>query len=93
MIRSFKDKKTEKIFNQQIVKGFHVELQIKAYKVLLVLNATKDLDTLKQRRSFDLKKLSGDWKGYHQIRVNDQYRIRFIFENGFKDCVIFKDFH
>jgi proteic killer suppression protein len=51
------------------------------------------VDTLKVPPGNRLKKLSGSLKGRYSIRVNDQYRIVFLWESGMADAVRIADYH
>ena len=77
MIKSFKDKETEKIFNQTFSKKLPQDIQGVALRKLILINNSKCLEDLKALPSNHLEKLSGDRTGQYSIRINDQYRICF----------------
>jgi len=77
MIRSFRDKVTEKVFNRERVKKFDLNVQRLAQRKLFILDAAETLDELRVPPGNRLEKLSGDRKGQYSIRINDQWRICF----------------
>ncbi len=85
MIKSFKDKGTEDIYNryntQESRKKCPVEIWGIAQRKLDILNIIKDLNDIKSP-GFRLEKLKGDRIGEYSIRINDKYRICFIWEKG-----------
>ena len=94
MIGSFRDTATEKIFySKKPVKGISSELHRAAKKKLMILNSAETLDDLKVPPGNRLEPLRGDRKGYHSIRVNDQWRICFRFVNGNVQEVELVDYH
>ena len=93
MIRSFKCKKTEKIFRRRFVKGFSFELQKVAYRKLEKIHRTMALEHLRVPRANHLEMLKGDLSGKHSIRINKQYRIVFNWHNGNAYNVEIIDYH
>lgn len=93
MLKSFKDKDTEKIFNRQMVRGMHPELQQTAFEKLVVLSAATSLDDLGMFPGNRLEALKGDRKGQHSIRVNRQFRICFRWDGGNAFEVEITDYH
>lgn len=93
MIKSFKNKHTEKLFHRQNVSKVPSEIRQRAYKKLLILDAVIDLDDLRIPPSNHLEALTGDRAGQHSIRVNKKYRICFIWENGNAFDVELIDYH
>ena len=93
MIRSFKDKNTERIWNQQHVKDFPAELHRTAHKRLLHLAAATNLLDLRIPPSNRLHALKGDRLGQHSISINMQYRICFRWEDGHAFDVELVDYH
>jgi toxin HigB-1 len=91
-IRSFKDSDTEAIFNDQPVVRFQA-IQQAARRKLLVLHAASDLRALAVNRGNHLEKLDGDRKGQHSIRINDQWRICFVWKEGDAFNVEIVDYH
>lgn len=82
MIISFADKGTEDIFNgvnsKQARKACPLHLWSVARRKLLMLNVAAELDDLKSPPGNRLEPLTGDRAGQHSIRINNQYRICFI---------------
>ena len=93
MIRSFKDKVTETVFNGRQPKRFSPELFHRARNKLLILDAATRLDDLKVPPGNKLEALSGSRKGQHSIRINDQWRICFVWREGGADDVEIADYH
>ena len=78
MIRSFRDKTTEAVFDGQAPKGFPSDLVKVARRKLRYLNAAGDLGDLRSPPGNRLEALAGDRKGQHSIRINDQFRVCFV---------------
>ncbi len=93
MIRSFADKQTEAIFNREPVKRFSLEVQHKAHRKLLLLEAADLLADLLVPPGNRLEKLVGDRAGQYSIRVNKQWRICFRWEEGIAFDVELVDYH
>ena len=93
MIKSFKCKETERIFNRLFSKKLPQEIQRAGYKKLLMLDAAFELDDLKIPPSNQLEKLSGDREGMYSIRVNKQYRLCFTFDGSNAEQVEIIDYH
>jgi toxin HigB-1 len=82
MILSFRDKDTERIWNLIQVKNIPVEIQKNGLRKLTMLNGAKDINDLRIPPSNHLEKLKKDRAGQYSIRINDQWRICFTWENG-----------
>jgi toxin HigB-1 len=78
MIKSFRDKATEAVFNGERPKGFPAALVKVARRKLRYLNAAGDLGDLRSPPGNHLEALAGDRKGQHSIRINDQFRVCFV---------------
>ena len=78
MIRSFRNKTTEALFNGESPKGFPTNLVKAARRKLRYLNAAGDLGDLRAPPGNRLEALVGDRKGQHSIRINDQFRLSFV---------------
>ena len=91
-IRSFRDKDTENVFNDEAVVRFRV-IEREARRKLQVLHAASDLGILTLNRGNHLEKLSGDRKGQYSIRINDQWRICFGWKKGDAFDVEITDYH
>jgi proteic killer suppression protein len=93
MIRSFKDAATEALFNGEIGKGFPADLVKVARRKLGYLHAAKTLFDLRVPPGNRLEVLKGDRPGQHSIRVNDQFRICFVWTAVGPEAVEFADYH
>ena len=82
MIQSFGSKETEKVWSGIRSKKLPGEIQQIGRRQLRMLNNSQDLQDLKIPPSNRLEKLSGRLKKYHSIRINNQWRIMFIWDNG-----------
>ena len=93
MIKSFADKETEKIFNQEFSKKFPPDIQSRALiKLLLLENAEKEED-LRVPPANNFEHLKGNKKDFCSIRINKQWRITFKFKNGHSYEVAIDDYH
>ena len=93
MIRSFKDQDAERIFSRERSRKLPQSIHRPALKKLLVLDAADSLADLRVPPGNRLEKLSGDRKGQHSIRINDQWRICFRWKNGDALDVEIADYH
>lgn len=93
MIKSFGCKETEKIWNRIFSTQFPNDIQQKARRKLLMLDAAAALIDLQVPPSNRLEKLKGDRKGHFSIRINSQWRICFHFNNGEASKVEIVDYH
>ncbi|HEX3935179.1 MAG TPA: type II toxin-antitoxin system RelE/ParE family toxin [Puia sp.] len=93
MILSFRTKETEKIWEGVRVKTLPVEIQEIARRKLRMLNNSQNVADLRIPPANRLEKLAGDWKGFYSIRINDQWRIVFNWENGNASAVEIVDYH
>jgi proteic killer suppression protein len=82
MIKSFKCKATAKIFNRSRSKEFPPDIQQRAYMRLNQLNAVLVLEDLRIPPSNRFESLSGGRRGQYSIRINDQWRICFMWDDG-----------
>ncbi len=78
MIQSFRDKFTVAVFNGEAPKGFPADLVAVARRKLRFLHAAADLGDLRSPPGNRLEALAGDRKGQYSIRVNQQFRLCFI---------------
>jgi proteic killer suppression protein len=92
MIRSFKDRRTEEFFGGQNVKKFSGIKKVAERKLIMLDAATKLLD-LASPPGNKLEKLARDRAGQHSIRINDQWRICFVWENDGPHDVEIVDYH
>jgi proteic killer suppression protein len=95
VIRSFGDGDTEKVWNLTFVKGISKEIQQKARTKMQILDAAEKLEDTNVPPGNRLEKLTakGGREGQFSIRVNDQYRICFKWDNGNADDVELVDYH
>lgn len=93
MIRSFRDRTTEVVFAGESPKGFPADLVGVARRKLRYLNAATNLDDLRSPPGNRLEALAGDRKGQHSIRVNDQFRICFVWTKEGPTDVEIVDYH
>ena len=93
MIVSFKSKETEKVFNRQFSRKLPQTIQAVAMRKLWVIDAATDINDLRIPPSNRLEALKGDRKGQHSIRINDQYRICFLWQNNNAQDVEIVDYH
>lgn len=82
MIRSFGNSDTESVFNRYRVSKFSTALQKSAQRKLGILHNTTNLNDLRIPPGNCLEKLSGDREGQHSIRVNDAWRLCFVWDDG-----------
>ena len=93
MIVSFKDKETEKIWNEEYSKRFPKDIQKLCLRKLILINRVIDLNDLRIPPGNRLEQLSGDRKGQFSIRVNDRFRICFSWNNGNASDLEITDYH
>ncbi len=92
MIKKFKCKNTEKLFNDIDVKKFRAFSRIARIK-LEILNAAVSLNSLRIPPGNRLEPLKGDRDGQHSIRINNQWRICFIWRDNDTYDVEIVDYH
>jgi proteic killer suppression protein len=92
MIRSFKDRKTERFFAGDRVRGFQ-RFADQATRRLTFLDAAESLQDLIGLPSNRLERLSGDRAGQHSIRINQQWRICFCWKDDGPHDVEIVDYH
>jgi proteic killer suppression protein len=92
VIRSFGDRQTRELFADTFVPQFQ-DVARRAKRKLEALNAASRLDDLNVPPSNRLEKLKGSLKGFHSIRVNDQWRLIFRWYNGDALEVRIVDYH
>lgn len=93
MIRSFADKTTAAIFAGMEVRRLPHDIQQRAAEKLALLDAAHQIDDLRVPPGNRLEKLSGNRMGQWSIRVNNQWRICFVFEGGDAYDVEIVDYH
>lgn len=96
MIRSFGNALAEDLFhdrNTKATRSFPSDLRRPALRKLQYVNAAVLLTDLRVPPGNRLESLKGDLKGYHSIRINDQWRIVFQWSDGNADNVKVVDYH
>jgi len=92
VIRSFKDKRAEALFRGETVVELRAIATV-AYRKLDMLDAAKQLRDLRSTPGNRLEALRGNRRGQHSIRINDQWRICFVWRNGDAEQVEIVDYH
>ncbi|HLD14486.1 MAG TPA: type II toxin-antitoxin system RelE/ParE family toxin [Burkholderiales bacterium] len=92
MIRSFRDPRTESLFNDLDVPRFRAIERV-ARRRLLYLHQARRLEDLRVPPGNRLEALRGDRQGQHSIRINDQWRICFRWKDGDAFDVEIVDYH
>jgi proteic killer suppression protein len=82
MIRSFRSEETERIFRGEVSRWLPQEIQAVARRKLRYLHRAQNLDDLRVPPENRLEALPGDRAGQHSIRINDQWRICFRWDDG-----------
>ena len=93
MIESFASREAELVFHGRISRKLPHDIQRTARRKLLYLHDAEDLSDLLAPPGNRLEKLSGDRQGQYSIRINDQWRICFRWENGRAHDVEIVDYH
>jgi proteic killer suppression protein len=93
MIQSFGNKDTESIWKQHFVKKIPRDVQRVGLRKLIILHRAQDLNDLRVPPGNRLEELSGNRKGQHSIRINDQWRICFYWKEGSPSDVEIVDYH
>lgn len=93
MIKSFRSKETEKVFNLKYSKKLPPEIQQRALRKLKMLDAAESINDLRVPPGNRLEELGGDRKGQHSIRINNQWRICFIWHDEDAWEVEITDYH
>lgn len=93
MIQNFKNKETQKIFERQRSRKLPSDIQQVALRKLRMLNRAETLQDLRVPPANRLERLVGDREGQYSIRVNDQWRICFEWQDGEASDVEIVDYH
>lgn len=93
MIKSFSDKDTERLFRGQRPRKLPNSIWKRGTRKLLIIHAANDLSELRIPPGNRLEKLKGDREGEHSIRINDQWRICFLWRDGHAYQVEITDYH
>lgn len=93
MIKSFRDKRTAALFIGLVPRDVGPDVLKRAKAKLALLEAAATLDFLRSPPGNRLEGLRGDRAGQHSIRVNDQWRLCFVWRDGDAHDVEFCDYH
>lgn len=93
MIQSFADETTEWVWNREKAPRLGMDIQRAAQKKLRQLNAADNINDLRIPPGNRLEKLVGNRAGQHSIRINDQYRICFVWTKQGPAAVEITDYH
>lgn len=96
MIESFGNRLAEDLFfdrRSRDTRAFPPELMRVARRKVLYLHDAAELDDLRVPPGNRLELLRGRWKGYHSIRINNQWRVVFRWESGYAQDVAVVDYH
>jgi proteic killer suppression protein len=93
MIKAFKDRTTAAVAQGRSPKGFPADLVKIARRKLAYLNAATDLNDLRVPPANRLEALKGNRRGQHSIRINDQFRICFVWVQDGAEQVEIVDYH
>lgn len=92
MIKSFKDRRTERLFIGTGVAAFR-SIATVAIRKLDMLDSAVDLNDLRSPPGNRLERLKGDRRGQYSIRINDRWRICFVWRAGHAHDVEIVDYH
>lgn len=92
MIQSFRCRDTERLFHREVVPRFKA-IERQALRKLDMLDAAPDLRTLASLPGNRLEPLKGERKGQFSIRINDQWRLCFVWRDGHAYEVEIVDYH
>ncbi|WP_035605222.1 type II toxin-antitoxin system RelE/ParE family toxin [Haloferula sp. BvORR071] len=93
MIESFGDADTESIYKGFRVRSLPGDIQERARRKLRMINQARIIQDLQIPPGNRLEQLRGDLEGYWSIRINQQWRIIFRWQDGRKDGVTIVDYH
>lgn len=93
MIRSFRDREAERIWCGESSRKLPPDIQATARRKLRILNNAQTLDDLRIPPANRLEALKGRREGQHSIRINQQWRICFLWSDGNVDRIEIVDYH
>jgi len=93
VIRSFRDKDTEAIWQRRYIKRLSPKLSRLAYNKLVLINAAESINDLRVPPGNRLEKLTGDRASQYSARVNNQWRICFTWSTAGAGNVELVDYH
>jgi toxin HigB-1 len=93
VIASFRDTETKRLWQSGKSRHLPANVHRRAFKKLAILNAAIAFDNLRVPPGNHLEALHGDRSGQHSIRINDQYRVCFVWRDGNALDVEIVDYH
>jgi len=93
VIAGFADRETERVWNGEVSRRLPIQIQAVARRKLRMLDAAQRLDDLRIPPANRLEALKGERTGQHSIRINDQWRICFVWRDGQGSQVQIVDYH
>lgn len=93
MINGFSCKETEKVWNGKASLKFPLGIQQTARRKLVIIDSAISINDLRVPPGNRLEKLRGSLNLYHSLRINNQWRIIFIWRNGIAYDVAIVDYH
>lgn len=93
MIKSFRNAAAEAAWARRFIKGVPNDIVKIANRKLMQIHSARTLDDLRAPPGNRLEALTGDRKGQHSIRINDQWRICFRWRDGDAHDVEIVDYH
>lgn len=93
MIASFDDRQLETFWNTGVHRRIPVEIYAALQRKLVMIQAAESLNALRQPPANRLEALKGKLKGFHSIRVNDQWRLVFRWESDAAHALRLMDYH
>lgn len=93
MITAFRDSETEKVWRGTFSRRLPTQIQVIARRKLRMLNNARALDDLRIPPANHLERLAEDREGQWSIRINDQWRVCFIWADGNAEQVEICDYH
>jgi proteic killer suppression protein len=93
MIKTFKDKEIEKVYSREGSNKLPRDIQQVALRKLRMINNAKNLHDLQIPPANRLEKLKGNREGQFSIRINDQWRLCFVWQDGDAYEVEITDYH
>ncbi|MBI3513290.1 MAG: type II toxin-antitoxin system RelE/ParE family toxin [Proteobacteria bacterium] len=93
MIRSFADRDAEALFQGRFAKKLAHDIQRVAQRKLRLIHQAEELRDLAALPGNRLEALRGDRRGQHSVRIDDRWRICFVWKNGGAENVEIVDYH
>jgi len=93
VIKTFKDAETQKVYQRERSRKLPSDIQQVALRKLRMINNALNINDLRVPPANRLEKMSGDREGQYSIRINDQWRICFVWKNGNALNVEIADYH